>query len=188
MTDEPKRPRGILRALGSSATPAVALVASAVALAFTLWPSLSPDPGTMLAATLKVEAVDRGATHYSYLEQYYPERASALNGSQQSRLRRETGSVVNVLVQIQGKKHGNVRLDYVAFDWSGKRLIEGQGEPTPEGFRADTPNDQWIAPIFVNDPALPGDRLVHAFFLRFRLFDGGVLLAFADTGRILAGA
>jgi hypothetical protein len=146
-------------------------------------PGWLPDPRTMLAARLKVEAIDLSASHYDYLEQYCPERLKGYTADQTTQLRIERGSVVNLLVQIQGKKHGNVRLDYVAFSSAG-RLLNG---PRPsEGFRAGTPNDQWLAPIFVDAPLLPGGKLVKAFSLRFRLFDGDVLLAIADTPRIVS--
>jgi hypothetical protein len=71
-------------------------------------------------------------------------------------------------------------LDEVSYDWTSRQ--EFDRNPV-DAFRADTPNDQWIVPVFIIDP----DPTMHgSFYVRVRLSDSKVMLAFADSPRIKA--
>jgi hypothetical protein len=160
-----------LRALWSSAATAVAVIASVVALAFSAWPALRPDPRDALAARLHVETVEPAVT----LDEYLQRTDLHLDAATPSALRTR-GHVVYLHVQIEGRKHADLELHQVLYRASTRGRIRDQG-PTRDGFfRADTPNDQWIYEVFVPDP--PYD---FAVFVRLELFDGRSLLAIANT-------
>lgn len=101
-------------------------------------------------------------------------------GPDASAILAQKGSLVYVRIQIQGKKHANVRVDEVSYDATSRQPFDTN---QPDGFRADTPNDQWIVPEWVPNP----DPTEHRrFFVRLRLFDDKVMLAFADSNPITA--
>jgi hypothetical protein len=161
--------------MSSPAATAVAVIASGVALTFTLWPGLAPDPGGVLAASMAVQTVEPRATLGSFLARFHPDQLKRLNADELAPM----GFVVYVRVQIQGKKHGRLSLDELNYDWRSKRPLSVESPPSAVGFQPDTPNDQYVAPVWVADP-----QLSRAFFVRLMLFDGRVMLAFADTPRL----
>ncbi len=106
--------------------------------------------------------------------------ASAVALTDASAILAQKGSLAYVRIQIQGKKHANVRVDEVSYDATSQQPFDTN---QPDGFRADTPNDQWIVPEWVPNP----DPTEHqTFFVRLRLFDDKVMLAFADSKPITA--
>ena len=161
----------MLRTVWSSSAVAIAVVASAVALAFSLWPSLTPDPRTVLAASLKVRTVEPGVTYRSFLE-----RVGEDVDGVSSRLLGARGYVVYAQIRIEGRKHGSLTISKVRYAAASGRRIPGQTQREDSHAEADTPNDQWIHPVFVLAP--PYDYPV---FIRLELYDGDTLLAFADT-------
>lgn len=148
------------------------MVASAVALAFSAWPALRPDPRELIAAKLRVEAVEPAVTFGDYLRR----TGYRVKGARASDLLRARGYVVYLQTKIEGRKHGDLLLNQVLYRASTGRRIPDQGPTQDAYFRADTPNDQWINQVFVPDP--PYD---FAVFVRLEMFDGKALLAFADT-------
>ncbi|MEA2370636.1 MAG: hypothetical protein QOH12_1030 [Solirubrobacteraceae bacterium] len=166
---------------------AVAVIEGSVLLAFTLWPGLAPDPGTIQAASVSVETVDSHVSLYHF-DQYYPAQLKSLTSRARRQAKTAFGSVVYLQVKIQGKKHGNVTLSYVSYDSATRSEIPDSGGVS-EGFQPNNPSDEWIAPVFVFDPVPPPSAGLPPkhFFVRLRLFDGNVLLAFADTPQLTRG-
>jgi hypothetical protein len=161
---------GALKATGTTGAAVFALVASAVALAFSIWPSLSPDPRNVLAASMQVETLEPGVTLGDYFERIGedPERLSpSVRGAE--------GLLAYVKLRIEGRKHGTLRIEQVRYaKRTGRRLSKQVRRVTTVG--ADTPNDQWIHRVFV---------LVSPYsfpvFVRLELYDDDILLAYADT-------
>jgi hypothetical protein len=163
-----------VRTVWSSAGVAIAVLASAIALGFSLWPALRPDPRESLAAELHVKTVERGVTLRDYLT-----RRDLPADAGPSALRAQ-GQVVYLQVLIKGRKHGELSLLQVLYNARTRRRIPGQGDRRDSTFEADTPNDQWIYPVFVAD----ANGWNVPVFVRLELFDRGILLAFADTPRL----
>jgi hypothetical protein len=149
----------------------VAVAASAVALAFSAWPALRPDPREALAARLDVEIIEPAVTFGEYLRRTGHSVAAASAADLRAR-----GYIVYLRVRIVGRKHGDLKLDQVLYRASTGRRISDQGPTQDAYFRPDTPNDEWIYQVFVLNP--PYDFPV---FVRLELFDGDSLMAFADT-------
>lgn len=162
-----------LRALWSSGATAIAVIASAVALAFSAWPALRPDPRDVLAARLHVQTVEPAVTFDEYAQRTYLH----LDAATPSRLLRASGHVVYLHIQIEGRKHANLDLHQFLYRASTRGRIRDQAPDMRDAyFRSDTPNDQWIYEVFV-----PGPSYDFAVFVRLELFDGSSLLAIADT-------
>jgi hypothetical protein len=178
LTPEPRRKR-FAKLTGSTwhvTGTVVAGLTGAVALAFTLWPGLTPDPRAISAASMSVQKVEPRVSLGDYDTEYNRAELATLEPFEKDL----PGNIVYVLIKVEGKKHGNVSLDKVDYGWpGGRRLSPATKLPSGRGFRPDTPNDQWVAPIWVSDPGLSVP-----FFERLLLFDGATLLAVADTPRI----
>jgi hypothetical protein len=161
-----------VRVAWSSVGTAIAVVASAVALAFSAWPALRPDPGEVLAAKLHVETVEPAVR----LDEYLQRTGQRLEQAGQSDLRTR-GFVVYLRIRIEGRKRAGLELHQVLYRASTGRRIRDQAVTTDAYFRPETPNDEWIYQVFVIEPP-PYDFGV---FVRLELFDRESLLAFADT-------
>lgn len=164
----------------SSAGTGVALVASIVALAFTLEPSLAPDPGAGLVATIAVRTVEPGVSLSGYDKQFEPGNLAhdlaAFDANHQH------GDVVWVSIEVHGKKHGHVKLYAVPYYTRTKRvtsiaLARAETTDNARGFNPGTPDDQWIAPLWVANPS-------DDYFVRVMLEADGVILAYVDTPTI----
>lgn len=163
---------------GSSVTAIVALVVSVVALSFSLWPDLRPDPHDLLAAKVHVDTVEPDVTLAQYLHRT---DQKPLKATLPSDLRKR-GNVVYLRIQIQGRKHDKLELHQVLYRASTRQRIPKQEhECTLDSyFVADTPNDQWIYQVFVFDPP-PGFPQVFVRLELYELLERDSLLAFADT-------
>lgn len=150
---------------------------------FTLRPGWAPDPGTIRAATLKVQQVDPNVSYYDFLNENAPGQLKGRSARSLDQQKQSFGSVVYLGVQAQGKKHGNVSLVHISYDWATRQPLPEGDAVAPGAYHLDTPNDQWVAPVFV-DPRPAGSR-PRAFFVRLLLLDGGVILALVDTPRIV---
>jgi hypothetical protein len=147
------------------------VVASAVALGFSVWPALRPDPRDALAAQLDVKTVEPGVTLDDYLQRTGYRVKAATREDLGTR-----GYIVYVQIQIKGRKHGNLELHQVVYRAATGRRIANQGPTRDAFFRPDTPNDQWVNQVFV-----PGPGYDFPVFVRLELFDGDSLMAFDDT-------
>lgn len=158
-----------LRAVFSGAGATVAAIAGAIALAFSLWPSLSPDPGTNLSATIKVRSLEPGVRYDDYLQRTF-DRSATVDGA-------ASGTLVSVQINVAGRKHSGLRLYQYLYHLSNRRRLPDQppSDAKDAGFEADTPSDQWIQPVWIT---YAGEENV---FARIELYDGKTMLAFVDT-------
>lgn len=161
----------IARAVGSSGAAVIAVFASALALAFSLWPSLSPDPRTVLAASIKVQTLEPGVTYRDFLQ-----RVGEDLGQVRPSVLRARGYFVYLQIRIEGRKHGSLRVNKLYYAAATGRRIPGQTRPQDSSAEAGTPNDQWIHPVFVLKSPYE-----YPVFVRLELFDDDTLLAYADT-------
>jgi hypothetical protein len=169
---ESKLRRGLLRgvrAVFSSAGATIAAIAAGLALVFNAFPALVPDPRTSLAATMKVRSVEPQVRYDAYLERIFDDEPTADGDA--------SGTVVNVQLNVAGRKHSGLRLyQYLHRLSDGRRLPDQpRVDALDAGFEADTPDDQWIQPVWVT---LLGEQDV---FARIELYDGDTMLAFVDT-------
>ncbi len=178
-----EKPQGRVRKLfgstWSAAGAGIALLTGGVALAFQLWPGLTPDPRTSLSASLVVQSVEPGVTLGNYLARYEPDQLKHHLTEPETTANAQPGDIVYLHIQSQGKKHGTLALQTFRYSWPSRKALPGERPSGGRGFKPDTPNDQWIAPVWVADPQLGAP-----FLVRLSILDGGVILAFADTGRI----
>jgi len=164
----------VMRAVFSGAGAAIAAVAAAIALAFNVFPWLSPDPGTNLSATMKVRSLEPGVRFGDFKERRFDDTPTDQGDAK--------GTIVNVQVNVAGRKHSGLRLYQYLYHISNGRRVADQTRDTglDERFEADTPNDQWVQPVWVN---FAGETNV---FARIELYDGSTMLAYVDT-KDLAG-
>jgi hypothetical protein len=173
-----RRLRKLIGSTWSAAGTGLALVTAAAALTFQLWPALTPDPHTMLAADVRVQSVEPGVTLGQYEARYEPQALMGPVSPFEAQARKGPGNIVYLHVQVQGEKHGTVRLESFSYYWPSGKAVD-QKPADSHGFNPGTPDDQWIAPVWVADPGVG-----RPFFIRMSVLDGDVLLAFADTKRI----
>jgi hypothetical protein len=160
----------------SAAGTAVAVIASCVALAFTLFPGLIPDPKAVLAATLTIVRVEPHVTLADYYRRYQPKVPI------RKAYDAYPGSIVYLRIKTDGKKHGRVRLRQVTYDARTQNPLPDRDDPVDAlGFRPNTPSDQWIAPVWVGDPQVVKQV---DYFARLALMDDETILDFVDTPRL----
>lgn len=164
--------RRILRIPGRAWAVWGAVLAAApasLALVFTIWPGLTPDPGTQLSATMQTKIVDPAVTYRQYLDDV-GERPPPDDAP---------GATVYVVVNIHGRKHEDLDLFYSVYDAKARTRIRQDAPPREpvSAVSADTPNDQWVAPIWVGTLGDEHQKV----FVRTELWDGSSMLAFSDT-------
>lgn len=155
-------------------TPAVAglvaLVSGVVTLAFTLSPSLKPDPGNAISATLEVLSVEPGASYASYagrLGHLKPDAGPSLSAE-------KNGAIVYLQIEVNGRKrHGLEMRDAIYLARDGRRY---RTLPPELEFQSQTPSDRWVAALYVVNPGLH-----RKFFVRYELVDRDIILAVAKT-------
>jgi hypothetical protein len=162
-------------------TPAIgaliAAVSGAVTLAFTLSPSLAPDPGNAISAELHVVRVEPHAAYRSWARRvgYDGPRASA------DLLSQRDGFIVYLQLQVIGRKRHDLNLRKATY--LSDRRTRWENFPPEVAFQSETPNDRWVASLFVPSPGLH-----KRFFVRYELYDRHVMLAVADTPALPGGA
>jgi hypothetical protein len=169
----------------------VALASSVVALGFSLWPSLKPDPGDEFSAHATVLAVERYVTVDEYLArssvspQNFAERRREWQGREGHSSTELSGFLAYVRVVLKGFKHGEVRLTWSFYSYKTKQRVH----PDPAVKRpfeapktivaAAAPSDETV----VEQP-LPSMPTGKSYFVRFELrTENGVLLDIADSKR-----
>jgi hypothetical protein len=178
----PKRVRNVLAKTWSSSGALIAVIASGVALVFTLKPSLAPDPGAGLVASVAIQTVEPGVNLTDFDKRFRPTDVAGDAGP--AGTPPLNGDIVWVRVDVKGVKHGHVNLYTVPYDAATRRptfLREAIYQTThnARGFDPGTPDDQWVAPLWVPNPGMP-------YFVRVMLERDHVILAYADT-RPIAG-
>jgi hypothetical protein len=164
---------------------AVAFASSAVALVFTLWPGLKPDPRTHLGAEISVFAVDPNVTYGEWLTT----RSSFSESEAQSRLneaKRQTpgllkvgGEVAYVRTQVEGFKRRSVAMRASIYESGSHSRVDGVSNIEVATQHLDAPSDQVVVPVWLPCPPESGRK----YYVRIELYHRGdnVLLAVADS-------
>lgn len=151
----------------------VALISAAVALVFTLWPGLRPDPRSNREAEVAIFAVERGVSYGAYLKRTQREPDPRIDPT----LR---GELVYVDARVQGFKRQTVQLRWSAYhaDTRTRYQAPALGDVRDSERTQETPTDSFVQPIWVF-PVHCADR---HFFVRVELADSdGLILAVADS-------
>jgi hypothetical protein len=181
---EAPRPR-TSRAAGlvSALTVLIALGSSLVALGFSLWPTLKPDPGTELGAAVEVLAVERYVTEDEWLRRMSASADDfAVRRAERVRDGRRTdvpGELAYVRVSVRGFKGDKLRLRWAVYDYPAQepRDVTSWTDVEDTEIEFDAPRDdmvveQWLGPV-------PAPR---RYFVRFAVRTGaGALLDIADS-------
>lgn len=156
----------------------IALFSSAVALVFTLWPGLRPDPRTNHEAEVSVFAVERAVTYGDYLERTSPTGGPTRQGAKGID-HDLPGQVVYVSARVLGFKRSSVMLRWSAYDARTEMRLPSEalgGVPDVER-TLETPTDRFVQPVYVYPLFGPTK-----YFVRVELVDSdGLMLAVADS-------
>jgi hypothetical protein len=162
----------------------IALVASGVALVFTLWPGLKPDPRDRIAGTIAVFAVDREVTLGQWIDRTTfsaDDCRRAIRASSASRGELATqGEVAYVTSRIEGFKRRSATLRWTVYESKSQRPLIAEGLSGVESARIslEAPADASVQEVWLPPPPTHGMR----YFVRFALYDGNdTLLAVADS-------
>jgi hypothetical protein len=181
--DPSSRPGPSVTKLAGAASALILFASGVTALAFTLWPSLTPDPRSELGARATVLAVERNITVKEWLH-----RASSSEEDFAKRLatwEKRSGStaihgeLAYVRLSVRGFKRRDVRFRWSIYKQSNQeRREQGGAEVIPDSVvRLEAPVDdvvmeQWMGPV-------PGPEL---YFARFEVrTPEGALLDVADS-------
>lgn len=155
----------------------IALVTAAIGLAFTLWPSLTPDPGTSISADLRVVTIEPHARYRDWLNRLPASQRVTSAGTIPTEALNARGYIVYLQVQVDGRKRHEIAMTQSIYSANNHfQLVPAENVL---GFTSDTPSDRWIATAFVHDPGFG-----KAIFGRYELVDRGTILALADTGAL----
>jgi hypothetical protein len=187
-----------LRSLGPMSVGAVAVISSALAVAFALWPALKPDPRDRVGADLGVFAVETRVAQDAWIhrvsatpDDYGQLRAATLRDAsihgeplpaeQERGLLRQRGTLFYVRMTIEGFKRRNVTLRWSLYSARTRRRLAQPGlQDIPvAGVRLEAPTDRSFVQVWV-----PPVASSHRCFARFELVThDGTLLAVADSPR-----
>jgi hypothetical protein len=190
-----------LRSLGPVTVGAVAVISSALALAFALWPALKPDPRDRLGADLGVFAVETRVAHDAWIHRVSPTpgdygdlrtatlRDASLDGGppaaeDERSILRQRGTLFYVRMTIEGFKRRNVTLRWSLYSARTRRRLPEPGlqDVAVAGVRLEAPTDRSFVQVWVPPVASNG-----RCFARFELVTrDGTLLAVADSPRFAA--
>lgn len=153
----------------------VAAGPASVALVFTVFPDLKPDPGNLVTAELRATQIDPAVSLGDYVLDIH-------EGGTSPDLATRLGTVVYLTISVEGRKHHELELFHRLYDADSHVRIPIAGsdgrKPVPASFfHPETPNDRWVTPIWL-DPGASKSRRV---FVRFELYNGASMLAFADS-------
>ena len=153
----------------------VAAGPASVGLVFTLFPDTKPDPGNLVTAELKTSEIDPVVSLGDY-------KLDIREGKTSPNLAKRLGTVVYLTITVEGRKHHDLALFQRLYDAKTHVRIPIEGGDArvavpSSRFHPETPNDHWVTPIWI-DPATPPSRRV---FVRFELYNGPSMLAFADS-------
>ena len=167
------RARGLKRVGSAWRTIGTAITGIAVALAltFTLWPGLLPDPRANLSATMEVQKLETGVRYGQFLGRIHePTRGLEADVVCQ------VGTVVYVKIGVEGRKHGDLSLEQWLHTSDGRRApYQEAASAEDSSFKPDTPSDRWVQPVWISTI---GYEDVYA---RLELYDGRTMLAMVET-------
>lgn len=169
--------------LATETSTVVALISAVVAVGFTLWPSLRPDPGNERGANLEVLDVERHVTVAEWLRRISSSPADfdarRRDYEENGYLTDVTGELAYVHVSARGFKRRELAIRWSVYRHPARepRTRGGWDEIDDTTIEAETPLDdvvleQWIGPV-------PGPR---HYFVRFEVrTKSGTLLDVADS-------
>jgi hypothetical protein len=146
---------------------------SATSLVYQIWPGLKPDPKEKVGATIENLALDRNVTRAEFFAR---SGLPATPGEDPN----ANGNVFYIRAEVEGFKRSEVRFRWFTYDaYVSTRLkgLRSNDLETPV-FKPQAPINTQIAQVWVPNPKRSGK-----FFVRFELWAGNVLLAFADSKR-----
>ena len=170
---------------GRHVTAVVTLIGVAVAAAlslttflFTLFPEWRPDPRERSDATVRALALDKNVTQGEYFD-----RVGARESDYSECTREQLSSYGNVVyfqTETAGFKRNEIVVRWFTYDADNRRRILSLSSNSEETkvFKPRAPIERQIAEVWV-----PTDLPDHdtKYFIRFELYSGSVLRAFADT-------
>jgi hypothetical protein len=151
------------------ASAIVALLVSVPTGIYTLWPALSPDPKTTVAATLETVAFDRNVTLAEYGERL---SNPDISGEQ-------LGNVFYIRAKIEGFKREQLRVRWFTYEATNQVRVKGlrSAASLEQIFQPQAPVNTQVAEVWVPAPKASGK-----YFVRFHLYTkGNVLLSFVDS-------
>jgi len=155
----------------------VAAGPASVGLVFTLFPDTKPDPGNLVTAELRTAEIDPVVSLGDYVR-------DIREGKTSPNLAKRLGTVVYLSISVEGRKHHDLTLFQRLYDAKTHVRVPpvaggDSREAVPSSrFHPETPNDHWVTPIWIDPAATPPSRRV---FVRFELYNGKSMLAFADS-------
>ena len=176
------------RRVGPWTAASVAFATSLIALVFTLWPGLKPDPRDRLNAQVSVFAVDRQVTLEEWLrrttfseDEYRAARDRYLESVGVARtdadgLLASAGQSAYVASIVEGFKRRSVRLRWSLYEQATDRRIPRFSNQSGARLSLEAPSDRTLQEIWL--PPLPRGM----YYMRVALYDGdGTLLDVADS-------
>lgn len=169
--------------LATELTSVAALISALVAMGFTLWPSLKPDPGNERGADLEVLEVERYVTVAEWLR-----RISSSPADLDARLAEYeedgystgiTGQLAYVHVSARGFKRDELAIRWSMYEHPARvPLARGTWDEVDDTtIKAETPLDDVVLEQWM-DPVLGRER----YFVRFEVrTKHGALLDVADS-------
>jgi hypothetical protein len=141
-------------------------------LVFQLFPGLRPDPRERAEAVVTVLTVDESVTQRAHFRRLGGPPA----GCKREQLGRR-GNVYYVRVDVAGFRRDTVGVKWFTYEVGGRRAASVRSNRLETtAFQARASINRQVAQIWVPWPLRAGD-----FFVRFELYAGGALRAFADT-------
>lgn len=164
-----KRVGAAWRTVGST----VAGIAALLALTFSINPQWIPDPRSSLDATMEVQSLEHHVRFDDYLYRIFDKEPAGT-------LAKTRGTIVNLQINVSGRKHSGLRLYQYLYRVSDRRRLDDQprSEAQDSRFEPDTPKDQWIQPVWITNFYASTEKHV---FARLELYDEQTLLAAVET-------
>jgi hypothetical protein len=154
------------------ASAIVALLVSVPTGIYTLWPALSPDPKTSVAATLETVAFDRNVTLAEYIVRVPHQGIAGENPDQ-------NGNVFYIRAKIEGFKREQLRVRWFTYEATNQVRVKGlrSAASLEQIFQPQAPVNTQVAEVWVPAPKASGK-----YYVRFHLYTkGNVLLSFVDS-------
>lgn len=192
-TDAPVAKRVFVTLRGGIATTAT-FVATILGTVFLVVPSWRPLSRDKIEASLTIPAIESNISTRGWAHRQFPGRGRAdeelhraLGKSPTAAQLDGEGTVVYVRLRADGFKRRSIRLRarvyYAATQEAAKNGIY-QVYPTSSNLKIDAPSRSSVQLLFLKNLALIEED---ALFVRVEAYDGGGILAYADSGKIEKG-
>jgi hypothetical protein len=163
-----------LTAVFGLASALLALATGGVTLLFDLRPDLKPDPKEKVGASITIRALEENVQQRQFFKRTGVSIKAGCAPEQLARL----GTIVYVETDIEGFKREETSLRWFTYDARNDTRVPYQRSRASEAtlFKPGAPINQQIAQVWVPTPLTRGE-----YYIRFELYNAGVLLAFVDT-------